>query len=168
MPIQSIVRRISCCLLSFFFVQTCFAQNEIQKQAISCRLNFINHEFPFNQKLAAKKIHTFGVDFAYQRHLHRFFNIAIPLKLGKVDYFEADNTNSSQETISYMALDALIQFKPLPSDIRFSPYLFTGLGLNLEEFTNPSALVPIGLGLKIKLNKQIACLLYTSPSPRDS
>ena len=130
-----------------------FAQYEDAKHGFGYRWNFINHEYPFNKQLAGNDLHTSGVEIAYQYHLHPNFNLAIPLKFGLADYYEQDGLNIDPEKDSYLALDALIHAKFFKESALFSPYVLAGIGVNIEQFKNPSAHIPVGLGLNIRLAK---------------
>ncbi len=136
-----------------FFSQNSFAQYEEAKHGLAYRWNFINHEYPFNNNFTTKGIHTNGIDIVYQYHLHPNFNLAVPLKFGFVDYFEADDFNPQPETISYQALEVLGHAKWFKESALASPYLLAGLGVNLEEFTDASAVFPVGAGINFRLTR---------------
>lgn len=155
-------------LLNIFFIgilisitTSISAQYDAAKHGIGLRFNTINHDFPFTDQLIKKDIHTFGGEITYQYHLLPNFNLAVPLRLGYVDYYERDGSNTDMETISYQSIGTSVQAKFFKESALFSPYVHGGFNINFEQFADPSIQFPLGLGLNVRIAKHVYLSLQT-------
>ncbi len=90
-----------------------------------------------------------GLEFAYIRNMSPWMNFAIPGKVGLA------NIENNDERITFVSLDALIQFQYAKDGSRFIPYALAGGGIVFEnggdESTNVQ--IPLGAGLNFKVGE---------------
>ena len=140
-----------------FFCMGLKAQYSESPEAFSIRYLMPNYQFQFANVLESNDF-TNGFQVEYARHLSEAFNIAIPFQLAIADYpGETDRTNIKKG--SYLGFDVLLQLKFFQKDQLINPSLYTGLGLNVENFDALNLNLPLGLQIDFRLDESV----YISP-----
>jgi outer membrane protein OmpA-like peptidoglycan-associated protein len=111
-----------------------------------------NFQFPLNDQKWDKDDFTSGVEVSYIRHLGKFVNLAVPLKLAKAE-LPLDDKGTVRNGELIASLDALLHLKFLNPDFFIYPYLLGGVGVMTETKNNwnVNAEFPVGLGLNFRL-----------------
>jgi len=97
---------------------------------------------------------TGQVEIEYTRHIAPFLNIGIPLRVGKARFL-VDEENRTTQDLSMVNMDALVQIKCCSDDQFFYPYIFGGVGAQLEDFDRFNVSAPVGVGLNFRLAKHL-------------
>jgi OmpA-OmpF porin, OOP family len=129
-------------ILSLVMMGEVLAQG-MEKNAISAKLLFIDYGRP--NSVDGLDV-TNGLEIAYLRNLHRYVNLALPLKVGLANV-EGDINNRT-----FASLDGLFQLQYRAKDeSRLVPYLMGGGGIVLEEELGSNVQFPVGAGLNIRV-----------------
>lgn len=145
------MRRILTTLfVAVFFTTIASAQYDKAKDALGLRANFINYQYPITNDWINDQV-TSGAEIEYIRHLNNWFNLALPLKLGKAQLPVDENGNT--DDASLLSLDALLQLKFFRESTFIYPYIYGGIGAVNEEFKDFTFAAPVGLGLNFRLAK---------------
>jgi OOP family OmpA-OmpF porin len=90
---------------------------------------------------------TNGLEVFYQRNVHKYLSVALPLKAGVANV--ADDIDNRR----IISLDALLHLHLYQPKARIIPYLLGGGGIVWEEFEDYNIQIPVGGGLNIRVGK---------------
>jgi len=136
-----------CVLLSSVDVQAQSAENP---NAISFRALFLDYQSQNGGSIAAFKDYNNGFEVAYSRYLGNKINLSIPLKIGSVRSHE--DVDLLRKRI--VSLDATIHYDFLDDDKQIVPYGLGGIGFVNETTGSFNVQIPLGLGVKFKVNER--------------
>ena len=140
------------CLLALAGLQ---AQYEAVPNALGVRMTFVNFHYPNitadGNRLFRTKNYSPGLEVEYVRHIGRYFNVALPLTIGKGDL--PINTGNADNGNLISSFEAQIQIKLFQPDNIIYPYLYTGAGglIELDNDQQFDFMIPAGLGLNIRI-----------------
>lgn len=100
-----------------------------------------------------------GVELGFNHHLNNYLNLAIPLRLGAAKV-PLEGGGFSKELIN-AGIDATIQLKYFKPKKFIAPYLLAGIGMYSEDWNNPRADIPLGIGLNFRLGPLVYLNLQT-------
>lgn len=126
------------------------AQYSGAKDGLAFRYTMPNHIFPVTENWDFGQLGS-GLEIEYCRHLSSALNLGLPFKiyraklpLGELGDFREDGV---------ISLDLLLQLKLFREPSLIYPYLFAGIGGNLEAREDINYSVPAGLGLNFRLGR---------------
>jgi len=127
--------------------------------ALTLKALFVNFDTPFRGEATDFQNTTNGVEIGYIHPINKFFNLAIPLKIGEAR-FPVNTDPGSGEKELFGALDAILQFQILPGDRIISPYVMAGAGALIERRgddanSNMHLDLPMGVGTNVRLTKNL-------------
>jgi len=127
--------------------------------AMTFKALVINYDSPFRGAFTDYRNTTRGVEIGYIHPINKFFNLAIPLKVG-VGRFPANKDFDSGRERLFGSLDAIVQFQIIPGDNVLSPYVMAGAGgvvegRGLGNNSNMHVDLPYGVGLNIRLAENV-------------
>jgi outer membrane protein OmpA-like peptidoglycan-associated protein len=128
------------------------AQDENVKNALAFRWTWNNFQFPLGNDLNGED-YSSGVELTYVRHLGKYLNLAVPLKIGKAYLPLNDDGATARDEDLIGSLDVLAHLKFFNSENFLYPYLLGGVGV-MDEFDNGNQInmeVPLGIGLNLRL-----------------
>ncbi|MCB9301037.1 MAG: OmpA family protein [Lewinellaceae bacterium] len=128
------------------------AQTSGSKDAIGLRVIFPNHLWPVTDQWDGEDFGS-GLEFEYSGYLNKALNLAVPLKIYKTRLPTDDLGNFQENAVT--SLDLLLQLKLTDGSRMLYPYIFAGLGGNLEGLENANLSLPVGLGLNFQLAPQV-------------
>lgn len=136
-----------CVLLSNIDVQ---AQSSDNPNALTFRALFLDYQSQNGGSISAFKDYNNGFEFAYSRYLANKINFNIPLKIGAVQ--SHDDVEALRKRI--VSLDATIHYDFLDDEKAIVPYGLAGIGFVSETEGSFNVQIPIGVGLKFKVNER--------------
>lgn len=138
------MNRLFLIILGWLFIlgQT-FAQNKEYPNAIHAKLNVIDYGLLYNGEARLGE----GFEIGYYRHVAPFLNVGVPFKLGLVKLPEI---NSNTVTTS---LDFRLNIENMKDGIKYSPFLFAGVGYVGEQFANGHIQIPVGAGVNFRISR---------------
>jgi len=137
--------------LCVFSITSISAQSADAPNGLAWRFTWNNLQFPLTDDWN-RFDYTSGGEIMYVRHLNRYLNLAVPLKVGKVR-FPLDDNGREDNSVLIGSLDVLGHVKPLPETSWFQPYILAGVGLMTEPENgyNMNPEIPLGFGLNFEL-----------------
>ncbi len=148
--------RTALLLIAFSFllaVTPSLAQYEQAKDGIAVRASFANYQWPQIKDDLETSDFTTGMEIEYIRHLNNALNLAVPLKLSRVN-LPLDEMGDF-ESVGLASLDLLLQLKYFRQKNFIYPYLFAGLGTVVEDLDDFGFAAPLGAGLDFRLSKHL-------------
>lgn len=134
-------------VLTFMSIQ---AQNDQNPNALSFKALFLDYQSQNGGSIGAINDYNNGFEIAYSRYLMNRLNLSIPLKVGAV--------RSHNDIESFLkriiGVDATIQYDLMSSESSIRPFVMGGLGFVAETEGNMNVQLPLGAGLKIKINER--------------
>ncbi|MCF8244523.1 MAG: OmpA family protein [Saprospiraceae bacterium] len=131
------------------------AQSESSPNALAFRWTGNNFQFPITQKFD-RYDYTSGVELKYIRHLGKFLNLGIPLKVGKA-FLPLDDQGNVRNAELIGSLDALLHLKFTKPESKVYPYLLAGAGV-MSEIDNGWEMnpeFPVGAGLNFRVSPNL-------------
>lgn len=142
-------KTISLIALVFLFGQSIFGQYAEAPNAITFRTTASNFQFPIDNSNLDFDDYSFGGELSFIRHLNKYLNIAVPLKLARVNLPLNNDLVLKNQLIG--SLDVIAQAKLMNPDKLLYPYIFAGIGTMMEPDNVFHTEFPAGLGLNVKL-----------------
>ena len=150
-------------LLCLFFV--CFllignsleAQNPMLKNGLIAKGLLMDYQTPLDDKIISFDNFDqigYGGEIGYFRNINEYLNFGFPLRIGSAKLPVSDNELGSNKIVG--SLDGVIQLGWFKESNIVKPYIFSGIGAMLDGAEDVNALVPVGLGLNVRLNQNIS------------
>ncbi|NJL75359.1 MAG: OmpA family protein [Saprospiraceae bacterium] len=151
------MRKLTFTLAILFICYFVNAQSPTTKHGLSFNVTIFDYYSPFNEQLLnAEGNTTLGGKIGFHTNLVGPLNLEIPLRIGVVQLPTPDNLLQPYSEDKFLGnLDALLQFQLAKSESLFVPYLSAGLGAAYIEDLNITPQVPVGVGLDIKLSRNL-------------
>ncbi|HMQ47948.1 MAG TPA: OmpA family protein [Saprospiraceae bacterium] len=134
------------------FLQLAFTQYDAAKDGIAIRGIFPNYEFPESNKWNSDNFGS-GLEVEYIRHLNNALNLAIPYRVYQTDL--ASSTVGPNNDVGFMNLDLLLQLKYFKEPNFIYPYLYAGLGSNLQDLEDFSLSLPLGAAINLRIDRHV-------------
>lgn len=137
--------------------QICLAQTDYNESSLTVKAVFYNFKAPNNDNMQVFSDLDKGLELGYHKQLNKWFSLAVPLRLGSVDFPNYDSNlkqvSSYQSGKVYVGLDILANVHLLNGKV-ISPFIYGGLGAVAPELKSKDlyAQLPLGLGFSIKLS----------------
>jgi outer membrane protein OmpA-like peptidoglycan-associated protein len=125
------------------------AQHRLSTNAIGLKRIWLDHKTPIDKKIAPVDFYTNGIELGYVRHVTNWLNLAVPIRVGSYNTYNAKGNISTNSFIA--GGDVLAQIKYFNPDKYGTFYLQGGIGAAAEKFNNLGLQIPVGLGFNIKL-----------------
>ncbi len=126
------------------------AQTPESVNAVTGKYVFIDHYTPYlDGDLADRGLMTSAIEVGYTRWLHKKFNLHVPVRFGTADIPQSPLRGNA---IPWINVDATVQIKVWDNTKWINPYLLTGIGAVMTNWTDISAQVPAGAGINIQLH----------------
>lgn len=147
-------------IFCFLAITSSYAQFEEAPNGITLKRVLMDFYTVPNEKLASYSdlAGHGGGEIGYVRHLNSFLNLAIPLRVGLAQMPENGGFSNYKVNSS---IDAVLQLKYFKPRKFIAPYLFAGVGLAAEDWTNSRLDIPLGVGLNFRLLPLIYLNLQT-------
>ena len=101
-----------------------------------------------------------GGEVKYTRLLNQFFAVGVPFRLAQVQLPATDTSFTEKELA--MSLDGQIQLGYFPTEARLKPYLYAGMGVNMDGPDNDINLqMPLGIACNIRIFNQVHLQVQT-------
>lgn len=140
------------------------AQNYQNKWAGGLGVSAIQYRNKPNQEALAYSNTDFGLNLNFSRYLSSVFDFNTSLLVAPNVRFPSSDSSFFNETLidmSYQLMFKLNNGAILRESAFIAPYLFFGVGGNYVK-NNPDAYVPLGLGLRFRVNERAALRLQTN------
>lgn len=129
------------------------AQYDGAANGIAFKFVGVDYNYPINNEGIGWKNATLAGEVTYNRHIMDYLNIAVPLKIGRVD-LPIDETNVKDDRF-FGSLDVLAQLKYFKETNFIYPYLFAGVGGVLQYTDDVDVNFPVGLGINWRLASHV-------------
>lgn len=144
------MKRLALSILAFTFLSShIFAQYKEAPNGFAFRWTY--SKFNVDLTTAADDLgYGSGAELMYVRHLGKFLNLGLPLKVAKIDFPDLDGARSKE---LFGSFDALLHLKFFKPDRLLYPYLLGGAGV-MAEIDNDWKMhpeFPVGAGLNLRL-----------------
>ena len=124
------------------------AQNPVRPDALSFKVLFLDYQSPISGEYGNLRNYKNGFEVSYQRNLHDYINLSIPLRAGVVNF---DNEFQNDAIFS---LGAQVQAQLWKAGKPAIPYFVTGGHAVYEKLSGDVNMeIPIGVGVDIKMGK---------------
>ena len=138
-------------LLSLTFLcSNVYAQTVDNPNAVSFKALFLDYQSQNGGDIGAIKDYNNGFEVGYSRYINDKLNLSIPLKIGAV--------RSHNDIESFLkriiSVDATLQYELMSDESAVLPYLVAGLGYVAETEGTGNIQVPLGFGLRFKINER--------------
>ncbi len=157
-------------LLLFFFSINSFSQNEYLR-APAIGVSFFFNDFTTPQRIRASSLNNVlrnhqwaefremnaGIALSYFTGIHRNIDFAGSIGASFVRMPLKDPVNPEEESI-LLEGDASFQFKMLPENYVFTPYLLAGAGISRYK-SSYGAFLPLGGGFKVNIFDEASIFL---------
>lgn len=124
------------------------AQYRDAKTGVAVRWLAPNYQIPLENGWNREDFSS-GLEFEYLRHLNRFLNISVPIRITKA-YLPSDLNGGSKQD-GTMSADLLLHLKLLNKQARVYPHVFGGISAVSEFNQDIYTAIPVGLGLNFLL-----------------
>ncbi len=131
----------------------------VQAQSVGFRLN--NYSMKQGTNMTDKLIQ--GAEIGYFKHLNKFFDLYLPLRLGpRGDVETIENSVKTKTSLTgNMGVDANLQAKYDNGHNRLVPFVSAGIGTELYD-TGLELGAPVGAGLNIRITPNVFITLATN------
>lgn len=139
-------------ILAFLAVQVGWSQYSGAPYGLGIRGVGVNYAQPISGDFLEEDF-GYGAELEYVRHLNASLNFSAPLRVHRS--YLPTTANGDYKSAGTIGLDLALQLKLFKESRFIYPYVSAGLGTRLEDATDVSFDIPLGVGLNFRLSKHV-------------